>query len=227
MTLIEFNDKLLVNKGRKLVTPAEFTQEEVNEFRRIIAVNAQVKALYNTCEDSKAFLEVCPWLKRIYGLDKYTELFYASKLKAYYKGVPCKLTYILNRLFDEFGNQHINTTVAIGVKLLTPYVNDIYNIDGQEATLKDLIDNYAGHIVKLLTKTVRKVKSADCYELYVNNVDRVALIPNDIANMLPYDMCAKLSYEKMKGLFIDDLILRTLNDRLGVTKDDFDLRKCV
>lgn len=227
MTLVEFNDKLLVNKDHHPITIVQFTQNDIDEFRRLIAVNPIVKNCYDSCEDSNAFLEFAPWLKTIYGKDLYTELFYAAKMTSYYKGIPCRLIYILNTMFSKFGTQHLNDTLSRGYKYLIPYLNYIFDVDGQEVTLKGLIDNYAGRVTKLLTKTVRKVKSADCYEVYVNGEDRVALIPNDIANTLPYDMCAKLAFAKSRGLYIDDIIIRTMNGRIGVTKDDFDLRKCL
>lgn len=224
MNLIEMNDKLLVNKAREYVNVPVITQELVDEFRRLINACKSALNAYNTVEDSGVFLTMYSGMKKIYGLDMATELFYASKLGFLYPGVPSKLVYILNKMVKDYGVVHVNDSLSRCVKLLSPFVGDVYTSGDTEVTVKDLIENFVGVPIKLLTSSVRKVKSTDCYEVYVPNVERVALLPNDIANMLPYSECAKITFEKDKGLVIGDIVVRTMNNRLGVTKDDFDLR---
>lgn len=227
MNLIQMNDKLLVNKERKLVKVPEVTQELCDEYRRLMNASKSLLHVYETVEDATAFYVMYPSITKIYGSHLANELFYASKLSFLYPGVPCKLSYILNKIFKECGVVHVNDALSRGVKLVQPFVNDTYQCNGDEITVKDVIENFVGGPVKLLTSSVRKVKAADCSEVFVPNVERVALLPADIANVLPYAECEKIEFDKQKGLVIGDVIVRCMNNRLGVTKDDFDLRNCM
>ena len=227
MNLIQMNDKILVNKDRKLVKPPVVTQELCDEFRRLVNASRILENYYTTLEDSTAFLTTYPSIKEIYGTGLATELFYASKLNFFYPGVPSKLSYVLNKIFKVCGVVHVNDALCRGVKLVQPFVNDVYEVNGEEVTVKDVIENFVGGPIKLLTSSVRKVKAADCYEVFVPNAERVALLPGDIANVLPYAECEKIEFDKQRGLVIGDVIIRCMNNRIGVTRDDFDLRKCM
>lgn len=227
MNLIDMNDKLLVNKNRKLVKVPDVNQDMCDEFRRLIRAAGPVQGMYDSIEESSAFLTMYPGIRKIYGQDTATELFYACKLGFHYPGVPCRLVYILNKLFKEFGVVHVNDSLSRAVKLISPFVDDLYESNGVEVTVKDVVENFVGAPIKLLTSSVRKVKATDCSEVYVPNVERVALLPADIANVLPYAECAKILFDRDKGLVIGDVIVRCMNNRLGVTKDDFDLRSCM
>jgi hypothetical protein len=227
MNLIEFNDKLLVNNERVVYEVPAINQESIDDFRKVVNSSRSMAYTYETLEDVDAFMKLYPGIKKLYGSALLSELFYASKLNQYYEGIPSKLIYVLTKLFKEFGTVHINDTLSRGLKYLTPFINHIYVVNGQDLTLKDVIDVFAKGAVKLLTSSVRKVKAVDCYEVFIPNANRVALLPNDIANQLPYADCEKLSFDRNRGIVMDDLVVRTMSNRLGVTKDDFDLRQCI
>lgn len=228
MNLIEFNDKLLVNKDRKKCSVQNITQEECDAFRQLTAASHAMGDLYGQIDDSTAFYKAYGQVAKIFGRSA-EDLFYACKMGYFYEGIPARLSYILRKAFAEAGaTHHVNDTLNRCYHLLERYLDDIYEVDGEEFTLKDVIDNFAGAPVKLLTSSVRKVKTIDCSEVYVPNVARVALLPSDIANMLPYAECEKISFSKDMGLMIgEDIVVRCLNERIGVTRDDFDLRECV
>ena len=228
MNLIEMNDRLLVNKDRREVVVPEVTQDMCDRFRRLVASSNSVQNMYNNIEDANAFFMMYPDIKKIFGAGVCVEIFYVCKQKYVYDGVPAKLVYILNKTFNEGGLVHVNAALNRATALLKPYVNDVYVVDGMAVTVKDVIENIVGRSVKLLTSSVRKVKATDCYEVYVPNAERVALLPMDIANMLPYAECEKIRFTKEKGLVIgDDVIVRCLNNRLGITRDEFDLISCI
>lgn len=227
MNLVELNDKMLHNSERRVWKAEPITQDVLDEFRRLVNASKGVKEFYDSVEDSAVFMQVYPSFKKIYGATKASELFYVSKLGYYYQGVPAKLLYSLMKLLRECGKTHINDTLSRGVSLLAPWVGYAFVVDGEEITLKELIESICNTPIKLLTSAVPKVKSADCYEVWVPNVERVALIPGDIANMLPFAECEKIEFKKELGLVIGDTVVRSFNNRLGITKDDFDLRECI
>lgn len=227
MNLIELNDKMLINKDKKKVVIPEFGQADVDEFRRLVHSSKSVGNSFDTSDDSTSFFAVYSDVKKCVGKDVAEELFYAAKLGFFYPGIPSRLAYILNRMTREYGVATVNESLSRCVKLLSPYVGDLYESNGVEVSLKDVIENFVGGPIKLLTSSVRKVKATNCYEVYVPNVERVALLPGDIANSLPYAECAKITFDRNQGLVIGDLVLRTMNNRLGITKDDFDLREAM
>ncbi len=225
MNLIEFNDKLIVNNQRQKRTVPEVTQNDIDEFVQLMHSSRSLLNMYQTTEEFGDFIKVYPSIKKVYSIDLAEELFYASKLHYQYNGVPTKLVYIITKMFSTFGHNHVNDALSRSIKYLAPYLDDTYLVDGKEVTLKDVIEFFAKSQIKLLTSSVPKVKSLDCYEVYVPDADRVALLPNDIASKLPYADCEKIVFDKQKGLVIEDIIVRTMNGRLGITKDDFDLRQ--
>lgn len=228
MTLIELNDLMLVNNKRFEVKVPEVSQNDCDTFRRLVGSSKTVENVYNMTDDANSFFSMFPDIKKMFGDGVCVEVFYACKLKFVYDGVPSKLVYIVSKMLSECGNCNINTALNRTTSLLRPYVDHIYKVDGKEYTLKDVIENMTGFSIKLLTSSVRKVKSVNCFEVYVPNVERVALLPPDIAKLLPYSECAKIRYDRELGLVVgDDTVVRCLNGRLGITRDDFDLTNCV
>lgn len=228
MNLLEFNDRLMVNKSRKVVTVPIVTQEDCDLFRSLVSTSKTVSDMYEATDDATAFFTAFPDIKKIIGTQKCVEVFYACKLTYVCDGVPCRLVYIVNKMFNESGRVTVNLAINRALNLLKKYVDDVYIIEGKEYTVKDVIENAAGFSVKLLTSSVPKVKATNCYEVYVANAERVALIPLDIAKMLPYDECEGIYFDRQLGLLMKNgTPLRCLNDRMGITRDDFNLVDCL
>lgn len=229
MTLLEFNDLLLVNPNRIEVKVPTVTQDMCDIFRRIVASSRTMQNVYDMTDDANSFFYMFPDVKKLLGTGTCVEVFYACKLKFVYDGVPSKLVYIVNKMFSECGTIAVNSAINRTLPLLKPYVNDVYNVDGKSVTVKDVIENIAGFPIKLLTSSVPKVKATNCFEVYVRNVERVALLSPAIAKLLPYAECEKIKFDRELGLVIGDgdVILRCLCGALGIVKNDFDLTNCL
>ena len=147
------------------------------------------------------------------------------KLGQYYKGIPNRLVYILKKLIKALNDRVLpNHIIELGESLLTPYARKNYISEYGRFTFKDILENICNQTITLLSDANYLVKiSGEVYEVFISDVQRVALLPDDIAARLTYEDCLSLQYDPEKGVCLRDIPLRTWGNRLGVIKNDFDL----
>jgi hypothetical protein len=225
-SLLELNDSIIYGKKKKTVVP-EITNDDLILFKRALQCSSKIKAVYNQTEDANSFFATFPDVKKVIGSRKCVECFYACKMDYYMAGIPAKLLYIVNKMVTESDKKYINVAMNTAVQLLKPYANCSFACDGEAYTLKDVIENVCGNSIKLINTSVRKIQVGKDWEVYIPDVSRVAIMPDGIAGMLSQEDCEHLSFNLDKGIMLGDIPMRTLGDRLGITKDDFDLRECV
>lgn len=225
MNLIEFNNALLYSK-KKQKSINVITTEEVKQFQELLLIGKDVMNTFDSLEDSQSFYITYPSIKKIMGKNA-VECFYASKLKMLYKGVPNKLIYILLKAIKKYGKDNINLALNSVIDYVKSYAEDEYTYDDETYSVKDIIESLTGHSVKLITDSVRAVQVNDYYEVWIPDVCKVALIPEDIVKSIDSKDLENLEYSSTLGIHLNGVPLRTFNDRLGVTKNDFDLRECV
>lgn len=226
MNLLELNDKILISK-KKTVNVPTFSDDKLKEFKEIISISMNMKNSFQMLDDSNAFFKAFPDVKKVLGVKICTEIFYACKLGYYYEGVPAKLVYILQKAIVNHGKEYPNVTLNSAVNLLKPYACAQYKCNNNIVTVKDVLDNVFGYSVQLLTTAKTKIKPGLYWEVFIPDVERVAIMPDDIASMISYGDCDKLSFDFRKGIMLEDVPVRTMNGRVGITKNDFDLRECI
>lgn len=241
MNLIDLNDRInLGNKANTLKNVpkrtmdamstcrwVEITDDDILLFQSLLNISNDIVNTFNNTDDVNSFLSVFPDIKEICGSNVVVECFYAVKLGYYVKGVPTKLLYILKKAFEkEESVKYPNTILARCIGLIKPYTMKFYETDTGKVTLKDIIENFTGYTIKLLTDSTTLVKTNGYYELWVPDAERVAILPEDIAKMLSEDDCDNIRFDLSKGLVLHDIPLRTFNGRIGITHDEFDLREC-
>ena len=97
-----------------------------------------------------------------------------------------------------------------------------------DTTYKDVIENILGHACKLLTTSELCVDVSGVSELYVPNIDAVALVPTEMLDgITDLDDYRSVVYDKNIGLTIKGQTIRTMGGRVGLTKNDLDLRGCL
>lgn len=225
MNLIEMNDKIMGGK-KKTVKVASVSQEKLIEFKSLVSISKLAENAFEQLEDANAFYKMFPYIKKIIGTNICVEVFYACKMGHFYEGIPAKLTFILEKAVRTGDKSHVNAMLNPAVSLLRTYADASWKYDGKTITMKELIENITGEPVTLITSSTLKVQARDCWEVYIKDAERVALIPNDIATMFSYGDCEKLHFDIGKGIMLGDIPVRTLNNRIGITKDEFDLREC-
>ena len=192
--------------------------------------------VFESTDDSNSFFAVCPGVKKIVGAFKSVECFYATKLGYYMKNVPMRLVYILNKLNISHQAKYVNVALNSAIPLLSNYAKCKYTAeDGTELDIKSVIENVYGRSIKLINSSMRKVEYDDAVELYVpdekGKAGRVALLCPSMAKMLSPEDCEKVYYNHSLGITLrtnnGEIPIRTLGNRLGITRDEFDLRECI
>lgn len=227
MNLIEMNKIILSNK-KKVVSIPILTQEDVILFKQTLLISKGVSDMFEKTDDSNSFFTVYPDVKKIVGARKCVECFYAVKLGYYVADVPTKLLYILNKLFKDNDILYPNTALNKATKYLMPYIKSTFKVSDGTVDVHGVINSVANRHVTLLTDTclTSTMPGADT-EVFIRNCNRVAILPKSMAEMLSPSDIESLSFNVEKGIVLGDIPIRTLGNRIGLTKDDFDLRMCV
>lgn len=226
MKYIEFTHQ--ITKGNKEACNYPVAgDDELQKFIDILSISNGIVDAVNSTEDANEFYKAYPSIKKVMNKATAVDIFYAYKLGNYFKGVPNKAVYILRRAKQEASNvKAVNTIIESCLALLKPYIQYEYVSEHGTFTLKDIIDTVFGYPVDLLTMSKLNIKIDDrMSELYVPNVDRVALIPADISLLLSFEDCLNIKYSYELGIHLSGTALRTFNGRYGilVSGSDFDL----
>lgn len=226
MNLLELNDAILYGRKKEISIPI-ISSEDLQLFKRTIAISAYNRKLFDSTDDANSFFAVCSDIKQIVGAKKCVECFYACKTGFYMKGIPAKLVYVLQKMTKEYGKEFPNVALNGSIQYIKPYVNCLFTVDNKQYDVKDVMENIYGKPIKLINTSVRKVAYGTVSEVYISDAERVAIMPGGISDTMSQEDCEKLTYSTEYGIMLGDIPVRTLGNRLGITKDDFDLRECI
>ena len=237
MNLLEFNEKLGYT-SEAYECKHKITSDDLEMFEDILCISDNIRNLFEDATSPRQLSAVYGEFNKVLGKDVFEDVFYAKKIGYITDGVPQRLPNMLKKSFDKYGDTSPNKAVNAILPDLERYVN--YKFTGDvEYTIKDLIMNYAAmhwDCQNYISPTFRPVTSWQTHvtnyvhkqirygELYVENTKNIALVDYDILAQLPAD--AKVIYAKDKGLMYNGSLLRTMNDRIGLVHDEFDLREC-
>ena len=207
---------------------SKFTIDELSEnvelFRELLLSNTKYDNIFNKTDIPKVFYDACPLFQQVFPSRLQIEVFYATKLGFIYENVPSKLVYLL-RLALKLTESPNLAIQALDEKQLAPYLKE--EALPRDVTIKQIMANLLGTDFSLLTDTKRKVKYKDFYEVYVENVDRVILLPEDLAGYISsFEDLQNVNYKHDIGVCVYDTPIRTLGGRVGITFHEYDLRRC-
>ena len=227
MNLIEMNKALMSKRRKEVEIKYQINQDDIILFNDMLNISKNILGAFNITDDAVSFFKLYPDFKKVLPNGKATECFYAMKKGDIWNGIPMKLVYVLHKCFSENERGLVNTALNTAVPLIAPFCEDTYIVGESSFTAKDVICNIVGSNVKLLTTANPIVKYRDCVEVFVHNVNRVAILPLDIAEYVTPDNCETVQWDKVNGVTVEGIPLRTMNKRLGITRHDFDLRQCI
>lgn len=221
ISYVDFTKNISYKRDRvKFKEPDEEKVVEAYELlKEVIPAMQRVKQAFNDCESAADFYKAFPSFKTLGANSE--EAFYRLKLGMKVDGVPSRIIYVLRKAIKANGTEFPNLTLQSVYKLLAQYDDYIFENDGNEITLINIVEYAFGKPIKLITARRPRVDN----EVYIPSADRIAIIPDDILELVK----GEITFEPSRGLLgnIDGKLieLRILSDRLGVTIDDFDLRK--
>lgn len=227
MTLLELNDIIAGRYKESVGANAkrrDLTEEEFEAFRALLNIDDSYGKMLQQTEIASEFYETCPIIETLTDKEIQEDVFYAAKLGYYFVGVPSKLVYILRKAIRQYESPNLAIS-ALDTRVIAKYLKEGALAEG--ITIKQVIEKLLGTNFELLSDYNRKVQFRTYYEVYIPNTDRVALIPSEIAGYIEsYEDLKSLQFDSELGITIHGKPLRTLDGRLGVTVNDYDLREC-
>lgn len=231
MNLLEFNELI-----KAADTPCKFYQIEDSVLKTYLDIRKTICKsgdVIDSIEDSAEFAECYSDIKQIVNVIKdnskgytFDDVFYAGKLGYYTEYIPPKLEYIIRKAMSVNSDKNylfMNKFLNSCYKSISKFAKYTYN--GKQ--LDAVITSLTGISGKLLTNGIHYVYAGSTYELYVENVDTVALLPRDIGAALTEDIAKTAKFDVEHGILVQDIPVRIMCDRIGITLDDFDLRSVV
>lgn len=224
MTILEMSD--IINSAAKEKKCSAVTDEALSTFAEIISISPAIKSTADQVIDAKVFYAMYPSVREAVGISESVDVFYAYKMGYAYVGIPNKLCFILKHM-KSIEPEAYNLGLQRAQNLIKKYIGDVYCYEDSRISFKDVLDNIYGQSVKLLSDGVRKVQHKGFWEVYIPDIDRVALMPDDIGSALSFEDCCALKWDKNVGITLNGEGIRFMRGRIGITTNDFDLRECV
>ncbi|MBQ2885880.1 MAG: hypothetical protein IJE43_19315 [Alphaproteobacteria bacterium] len=222
LELVEIAEGKYKEKDKTSAQPACVTKSDLMLFRRLLRTQDIYTESFNKTDSAKEFYEAFELFRKIIPDNVKEDAFYSAKVGYYFEGVPSKLVYILKQAISK------GATPSLALQSVSPLVWGRFLKEGslpEGITIKDVLESIYGYEVQLLSKSQKKIQYSDYSEIYVENVDKIVLLPNDIADQFAsIDDLSSIKYVPKKGVCFEEMPLRFFNGRKGITLDEFDLR---
>ena len=216
-------------KGEKKLQVVEpVTQEDFDFFNELLSIDDSTKNDFDCGDNANGFFKAYPDIKKAIGAERAANVFYARKLGYSCECIPNKLMFLLMSAIKEYNGTNTPNLILerVGTSI-RQYANVEWKNGESIFTFKDVLDNAFGRSVNIITEYNSIVTNGDFTELYVENVDRVAVLSKDIGSLISYDDARNVRFDVDNGLMLGEYPLRCFKGRLGITMDEFDLRECI
>ena len=213
-----------IEKREKEEKQIQVTEENVIKFRELLMINDSFTEGLNRTESAVEYFKTYELLDKVVSDDLKEELFYIAKTGFFFEGIPSKVVYLLQRAIKKYNTPN-NAISSIDIRVLNKYLKKGYL--PESVTLKQVMENLIGREFQTLSEARLAVPYKDCIEVYVRNTDRVLIIPNTLEGYFnSREDLESVEYKKNIGVCIQDIPIRTLKNRLGITFNEYDLREC-
>lgn len=198
------------------------TLDEFNTFKEWLAFNEIYLYGLKDTEESDEFYAAYEFLRELTPDEIKEDVFYATKVGYILEGVPSKLVFILKKALSKYKTPNVALS-AIDRRLLSKYLTK----DSLPAgiTIRLIMEDILGCTITLLSEYKKSIRYRDVFEVYVENTDRVLVIPESMGDYVQTQQdLENVSYVKDLGVCLYDKPMRTLGGKLGVVTDEYDLR---
>lgn len=215
-------------RGERYLGEMELTKfpdfELYKTFSKAVATTQLGDVNFDAMENYKDFFNCEVEIKKLIPTRQFQqEVFYALKNGIIVQGVPSYCIYMVKKALDMYHSPNL-VVKQLPLDLLKNCFTQGYF--GDDYTLRDVICNLSGLPYEPLSMSKRKVAYQDFTELYVEETDMVAILPNALAVGLNEDSIQYL-HVTPDGLVIKDILLRTRGSYTGAVNSIYDLRKLV
>ena len=227
MTLIELNKIVEGNYAEEMTEASKqkyrcATDQELQLFKSMLMMDAAYQNALKMTESHKEFYETYSFFRLSFPDEIKEDLFYATKLGFRYEGIPTRLVYLLRKALLTHDSPNLAIS-AINKMSWGRFLKRGSLPNG--VTIKMIVENLLGESYDTILDYRLKVKYKRWYEVYVSNVDRIALLPEEIAQQIEETDIRSIMYTKDVGLTLYEKPLRTFGSFYGIISHEFDLRK--
>lgn len=218
-SLLEINDMFKL-KGLANDTVTELsTIEEVQDFKQLLLLSPAIEKNFLSTSSAVEFFKSAPELQKGLSKVKKMDLFYAAKSDMLLEKVPSYIVYFINQAYKKCN--YPNLTVS---RLSLSLIKEFISMLPEGISLLNVLENIAGQRAELFNSAVRKTEFKGVYELYIPNIDKVAIIPKAIADEInTIDDYQSVQYVKGVGVCLGSIPLRVFNGALGIVCNEFNL----
>lgn len=218
-SLLEINDMFKL-KGLANDTVTDLsTAEEVQDFKKLLLLSPAIEKNFLSTSSAVEFFKSAPELQKGLSKIKKMDLFYAAKSDMLLEKVPSYIVYFINQAYKKCN--YPNLTVS---RLSLSLIKEFISMLPEGISLLNVLENIAGQRAELFNSAVRKTEFKGVYELYIPNIDKVAIIPKAIADEInTIDDYQSVQYVKGVGVCLGSIPLRVFNGALGIVCNEFNL----
>ena len=228
MNLLQLNNILEGNYEAEVPMDGDshkrITEADFNHFRELLVIDDAFTQGLQYTNSYKEYFDAYELLNKVVNPDLKEDLFYSAKLGFFYQGVPSRLTYLLHLALRKYHvpNYAIN---AIDIRYLARFLKRDELVG--EVTIKQVIENLLGKSYLSLSKHRRCVKYGDIFEIYVENMDRVLILPEELEEITKsQEDLLSVEFVGNLGVCIRGIPIRTFAGKIGFTRNEYDLRGC-
>lgn len=232
-TTERYIDRYKVMSGKEMVETdvlyKNAPNDAIQDAIKLLTINQSYLRATKLTESAAMFYLACPDIKELIPEEFREDIFYSIRLGYKMKGVPSKLVVLLQKAKEiwEYPNVALST---ISFSEIACFSSSLEN----NLTLTDVVNNIWKSDVKIMSPYRKKVDHSTYTEMYVENkkqassstslFDTVVIVPKDVSDLIGDADIANVFYNEEKGLMLNDIVLRTMNGRFGITVSDIDMR---
>lgn len=207
---------------RDAVAPYRIDLELYNEVAQAVANDEGATIAIQNYEKPASFYKATPDIERLVPKPAREEIFFALKNGFASTEVPARAIFLLNKAYAK---------TKIPNLIFKALSDDDFKVMFQAnyldgVCMRDVICSYICPDYSPITPGSYLSKHSEYTEIYIEETDMIAAVPNDIAVNMSVADIKSLRVTK-KGIYLGDIPLRTLGGRYGATNSIYDLRECL
>lgn len=201
------------------------TADMLNKFMEIAKISKAYSYYLKITESSQQYWSACKDIKQLFPSECLEDIFFTFKSGKHYDGVPSKLVYLLNKAKNNYKYPNLSL-ISISSKDLLEFC---YEDSLKDCTILDVLCNVWQSDIKVLSSYRKRAQFGNAVEIYVNKtsegkiINRIAVLPQDIADLLSDKDISSITFDNKKGLMFSGGLVRQLSGHVGITMSDFDL----
>lgn len=224
--IIEYGDYIL---GKKFMegeaVKYRMSIDDLKQLKSLLQIHPTAVQNLSMLESPKLFFTKEPDMKNDIPVAKREEYFYTAKIGMSAQDVPAKLIYFIKKSIETYGSPNY-FLFLMQENDLTEVFTKGYLDNGM--TVRDVIVNLTSSVeyMPLADGRFKSVTNVKFTDLYIEAENAIALVPNDLAELLSFTDLSSVKLEN-KSLRLNGKPIAQLGNYIGVVNSIYDLRNII